>query len=310
MRKQLSSRFALLRVNAFWMLTLCIALLAGGGSSGGLSLAQPAPSLRQVLTPHLVLQAPPLRQVLPPLLVLPRRRCVKFCRPFCFCKRRRCVKFCRPFWFCKRRRRVKFCRPVWFCRRRRRVKFCCPVWFAAAAAASSFAAPFGFAAAAAASSSAAPFGLAAAAAFGAQPPRRHKFRCCSSRRPRRRRQFFLSRGADVNSGNFNGSSPLTSGPAHAFQSLPHQTLRAIRHPLTPTSPPPPPPPPPPPISAAALNNHASGVRNMSNFLSAESGCYRIRPSRPFVNGVMQPYRLLLARRPPVGLWCCAFEISD
>jgi hypothetical protein len=41
------------------------------------------------------------------------------------------------------------------------------------------------------------------------------------------------------------------------------------------------------------------VRNMSNLLSAESGCYRIRPSRPFVNGVMQPYRLLLARRPPL-----------
>jgi hypothetical protein len=49
MRKQLSSRFALLRVNAFWMLTLCIAMLAGGGSSGGLSLAKLAPSLRQVV---------------------------------------------------------------------------------------------------------------------------------------------------------------------------------------------------------------------------------------------------------------------
>jgi vacuolar protein sorting-associated protein 13A/C len=42
---------------------------------------------------------------------------------------------------------------------------------------------------------------------------------------------------------------------------------------------------------------ASGVRNMSNLLSAASGCHRIRPTRPFVNGVMQPYRLLLARRP-------------
>ena len=72
MRKQLSSRFALLMaLDAFWMSTLCVAMVAGCGSSGSLSLAQPAPPLRQVLTPLLVLQAPPLRQVLPPLMVLP-----------------------------------------------------------------------------------------------------------------------------------------------------------------------------------------------------------------------------------------------
>ena len=66
-----AAQFTLCFVDAFWMLTLCVAMVAGGGSSGSLSLAQPAPPLRQVLTPRLVLQAPPLRQVLPPLLVLP-----------------------------------------------------------------------------------------------------------------------------------------------------------------------------------------------------------------------------------------------
>ncbi len=35
---------------------------------------------------------------------------------------------------------------------------------------------------------------------------------------------------------------------------------------------------------------ASGVRNMSNLLSAASGCHRIRPPRPFSNGIMQAYR--------------------
>jgi vacuolar protein sorting-associated protein 13A/C len=37
---------------------------------------------------------------------------------------------------------------------------------------------------------------------------------------------------------------------------------------------------------------ASGVRNMSTLLTAASGCHRIRPSRPFFNGVMQSYRFI------------------
>ena len=65
-----AAQFTLCFVDAFWMLTLCVAMVAGGGSSGSLSLAQPAPPLRQILTPLLVLQAPPPRQVLPPLFDL------------------------------------------------------------------------------------------------------------------------------------------------------------------------------------------------------------------------------------------------
>ena len=162
MRKQLSSRFALLMaLDAFWMSTLCVAMVAGCGSSGSLSLAQPAPPLRQVLTPLLVLQAPPLRQVLPPLMVLPPPPPRQVLQPFFDLA-------------------------------------------AAAASALNLLGDTSFVAAAAC-------GHVAAASF------------------------ILSRGADVNSSNTNGFSPLISGPAHAFHSLPHQTLRTIRHPLTPTS---------------------------------------------------------------------------
>ena len=134
-----------------------------------------------------------------------------------------------------------------------------PFGFAGAAAASSPAASYGLAAAAAASSSAALFRPCRRCRVGAQPPRRHKFRCCSSRRPRRRCQFYS----------------VSWGRCELLQYqwlLPPHIRSSTRLPFASTSNPshhsaspdayffPPPPLPPPPISAAALNNHASTVR--------------------------------------------------
>jgi hypothetical protein len=142
MRKQLSSRFALLRVNAFWMLTLCIAMLAGGGSSGGLSLAKLAPSLRQVVAAS----SPDA-----------------------------------PFGFAGAAAASSSAASFGLAAAAAASSSAAPFGFAGAAAASSPAASFGLAAADAASSSAAPFGFAAAAAasssaapFGLPPPPPHQ----------------------------------------------------------------------------------------------------------------------------------------